>query len=122
MPVKKESKNLGITQPCPSCQDVIIRFVNFSGTGTFEMRCPHCMENVSIEFAQLSRVLAKRLIPIAVCVAIAAIASLLGIGHSLVSAEKAKCSVFSSQSDAQAHYQKSLDRNHDGIACNDLPR
>lgn len=34
---------------------------------------------------------------------------------------KVTCASFTYQEDAQAHYQKSLDRDNDGIACEDLP-
>lgn len=49
MLVKKESKNLGISKSCPACRKTIIRDSNFSGTGYFHMKCPHCKTLIKID-------------------------------------------------------------------------
>ncbi len=60
----------------------------------------------------------KEYLKIAVSIVIAALLlTFFTIHLTPVVAEKVNCSRFASQEDAQAHYQKSLDRNHDGIAC-----
>lgn len=39
----KESKNLGITKACPECKKIVIRDGNFNGSGSFKIKCPHCV-------------------------------------------------------------------------------
>lgn len=47
--MKKESKNLGIAKACPDCKKTIIKSANFSGTGSFSLKCPHCKALVVIQ-------------------------------------------------------------------------
>lgn len=42
----------GITKSCPSCKKILIRFVNFKGEGSFQLRCPHCQETHTVFLGQ----------------------------------------------------------------------
>lgn len=32
----------GITIPCSHCKQILIRYINVTGEGSFETLCPHC--------------------------------------------------------------------------------
>lgn len=65
----KTSKNSGLTKSCPSCRKTIIKSINFSGSGTMEMKCPHCGSHVSVELGQRSIVtIRKKELPIAISI------------------------------------------------------
>lgn len=52
----KASKDLGITKSCPNCKKTIIKSILFIGTGTFEMKCPHCQSFVAVSLGQTNTV------------------------------------------------------------------
>ncbi len=42
----------GKTIPCPDCKQILLRYCNFIGTGTFETHCPHCDKLVKVKIDQ----------------------------------------------------------------------
>lgn len=50
--VKKESKNLGISKPCPECKKTLINFAEIEGKGSFRTKCPHCGSLIHVEIKQ----------------------------------------------------------------------
>ncbi len=32
----------GFTIPCSECKEILIRYANFKGEGSFELKCKHC--------------------------------------------------------------------------------
>lgn len=58
--MNKNSKQLGLTKPCPFCKKTIIKSIMFSGTGTFETKCPHCKVLVVITLEQKNTVVIKK--------------------------------------------------------------
>lgn len=44
----------GITLPCSQCKDILLRYANIKGDGSFEMLCPHCQTLNVIHITQKS--------------------------------------------------------------------
>lgn len=42
----------GITLPCSGCKQILLRYANIKGEGSFETRCPHCQATNMVTISQ----------------------------------------------------------------------
>lgn len=60
----------GITLPCSGCKQILLRYANMEGQGSFEMRCPHCQKTNLIKITQKSEIKATIVVVLFVLVMI----------------------------------------------------
>lgn len=62
-----------------------------------------------------------KIIIVTILAALTLVLSLIFPYFAVVTAEKISCKSFKTQKEANAHYEKKLDRDQDGLACENLP-
>lgn len=46
----------GITLPCADCKQILLRYANILGDGSFEMICPHCGKLNKVAISQKTHI------------------------------------------------------------------